>query len=320
VGDPTEHGDLLRGGEGSSDVTIESQRAWRAHDDVHQCTDHGAEKCYLGSRTVVINNRMAVRKGDYITDEAPPNKVSGGASQVVIGDIPFGLFDPERLKEFCKDFCDIIARWKDLLPEERLQEMENALNKQLTKSGVPPVKLGTRDVTLSRGFFDQRTWQAIISGPVVNENELYTLGTNSQSGGLSRVLLHEGRHAEQYFTLLRQRVPASGQTPEQYSRATSIDLSVVQAAAGAPLTPGTLDAVFAHAMDEAYFGRPEHRGRIIQGMKANPNNKALEPEYQALAEEQDAFNADSYACDCNPWPEPEQKGKGRQRRRGQDGP
>src|SRR5262249_22116006 len=145
VGDPTEHADPLRGSEGSPDVVIENKHAWRAHDDHHECTDHGTEKCYLGSKTVLINNRMAVRRDDYITDEALPNKVTGGASQVIIGDIPFGLFDPERLKEFCKDFCELIAKWKDLSPEERLQELEQVLNKQLMKLGVPPVSLGTHD-------------------------------------------------------------------------------------------------------------------------------------------------------------------------------
>jgi uncharacterized Zn-binding protein involved in type VI secretion len=101
VGDLTSHGDQPLGpGPGSPNVYIGGKRrAWRARRDYHQCplttgsVPHMGGIVDTGSRTVLINNRRAARKGDSIKESGPPNKESGppntikkGCKDVLIGD------------------------------------------------------------------------------------------------------------------------------------------------------------------------------------------------------------------------------------------
>jgi uncharacterized Zn-binding protein involved in type VI secretion len=94
-------------GMGADIVEIDSKHAWRAVQDSHSCTcppppppPHGLEKVFMGSMTVLINNKMACRMTDVLLGANVPNPIVGGCSTVLIGDIPFGLADPRTLEEY----------------------------------------------------------------------------------------------------------------------------------------------------------------------------------------------------------------------------
>jgi len=74
--DMTAHGKPATPGLGSTNVFIGKKNAWRTISDTHLCplstpTPHGPEKCYLGSTTVFINNKMACRLGDILQGAGP---------------------------------------------------------------------------------------------------------------------------------------------------------------------------------------------------------------------------------------------------------
>lgn len=90
VTDPTAHGPPLTGA-GSPTVLIEGLPAWRAAVDVHTCplssgpVPHVGGVVTVGSATVLIEGVSAVRQGDTIVENGPPNTVVGGSPTVQVG-------------------------------------------------------------------------------------------------------------------------------------------------------------------------------------------------------------------------------------------
>jgi len=91
LADMTAHGTPLVPGPGSTNVLIGGKPAWRANIDFHTCplftglVPHVGGVVTLGSVTVLINGMAAVRQGDQIIENAPPNVVAQGEPTVLIG-------------------------------------------------------------------------------------------------------------------------------------------------------------------------------------------------------------------------------------------
>src|SRR5688500_7086843 len=87
--DPTAHVVPAAPGPGASTVLIQDRPAWRTILDQHACplptpTAHGPEKVYLGSTTVLINDKMACRMADCLQGMGPPNFFYMGSPTVLI--------------------------------------------------------------------------------------------------------------------------------------------------------------------------------------------------------------------------------------------
>jgi uncharacterized Zn-binding protein involved in type VI secretion len=91
VGDLTSHKTPLGPSLGSINVLIGGKPAWRAQVDRHLCplstgtVPHVGGVVQVGSKTVLINNRPAVRQGDLIVENGPPNPIAKGEPTVLIG-------------------------------------------------------------------------------------------------------------------------------------------------------------------------------------------------------------------------------------------
>jgi len=81
----------LSPGLGSLNVIIGGKPAWRALLDFHACpsstsrVSHVGGFVMIGSTTVFINKVPAARKGDRIIEIGPPNTITTGKSNVLIG-------------------------------------------------------------------------------------------------------------------------------------------------------------------------------------------------------------------------------------------
>ena len=90
LGDMTSHGTPLGPGPGSPNVLIGGLPAWRPV-DFHTCplltgtVPHVGGTVALGSTTVLINGFPAVRQGDSIIENGPPNTIVTGCPTVMIG-------------------------------------------------------------------------------------------------------------------------------------------------------------------------------------------------------------------------------------------
>ena len=91
VGDMTSHGNPLGPGPGCPNVRIGGLPAWRAGVDLHACplvtvlVPHVGGTVLLGSTTVLIGGLPAARQGDQVVEAGPPNAITLGCPNVIIG-------------------------------------------------------------------------------------------------------------------------------------------------------------------------------------------------------------------------------------------
>lgn len=280
----------LTPGPGSLDVSIGNKPAWRANIDSAMCTTpiappapapHGPEKCYLGSLSVMINNQMAVRQDDILIGAGPPNQVAIGFPTVLIGDFGFGLTDPANMTEFCKEFTQLMSDWATLTPEQRRARLEDAINRQLGKSGLP-----RQSVTGSASHAPGNAQYSFQSGALeISQAQLNSATLSSQSARqLANAVYHEARHAEQWHGMARLAA-GRGQSAAQIQSSMFVTPATAQAAAANPLTGTSAQSNLASASyDSVYGSRGGYRNDVLNDIQNRYS------EYRALPEEQDAWN------------------------------
>jgi uncharacterized Zn-binding protein involved in type VI secretion len=287
----------LTPGPGSVDVSIGNKPAWRANIDTAACTTpiappapapHGPEKCYLGSLSVMINNQMAVRQGDILIGAGPPNPVLLGFPTVLIGDVGFGLMDPANMSEFCKEFTQLMNDWATLTPEQRRARLEDAINRQLGKSGLPRQSVvGNASHAPGNAQYSYQSGALEVSQSQLNSASLSPQGARQ----LANAVYHEARHAEQWH-LMARLAAGRGQSAAQIQSSTFMTPATAQAAAANPLTGTSAQSNLANASYDSVYGP---RGAYRNGVLNDIQNRYSE--YRALPEEQDAWNTgDTLPC------------------------
>lgn len=320
VGSTVQHNNLtLTPGPGSPDVSVQGQAAWRAFDDQNDCTaavtgpppaagatatpaatgtpapppSHGTEICYVGSFSVLINNRMSVRQGDALLGADAPNVVTVGDSTVMIGDIPFGLADSRNLDAFCDEFRNIIDNWLSLTSDERLDGLAGAINPQLAKSGLPEVIIEPTALPPNvMGLADSAGWGLEIEATLFGSGAL----TQQQKQDLGKSISHEARHMEQAYAAARYVASLPGATAADISTELGIPLSVAEAAMDDPAPLGTQVGVYGQVMYETFFGSlSSYTSQVVADATANTNSYTF-PRYANLPSEADAFGAMTQGC------------------------
>lgn len=310
--DPTAHGPPLVPGPGAiapKPVFINGRPALRAPKDTNSCVipiappapaPHGPEKCVLGSVTVLINSQMAVRMGDLWVGAGPPNSVVMGSPNVLIGDVGFGLADPANMDEYCEGFRQLVRDWPGLTPEQRRQRMADLVNRQLAKSGCPPVGVNSNPAlagTSTRGQFSFSTWNIDMNPDLLASNSLSTQDART----LANTLYHEARHSEQWWDAARVAA-GGGSNAAQISTSMGIPPSTASAAAASPASGTSPAAVMGRATQRSVYGAGhDHREGVFAAMRNNPPGsparQAAYQQYRALPEEQDAWRTgDSLPC------------------------
>lgn len=311
VGDPTQHLAVpLAPGPGAAAggaVMIEHAPAWRALVDVHVCpmpiappspAPHAAEKCVAGSFSVLINLQMAVRAGDNLIGLGPPNVVVRGATSVLIGDLPFGLLDASNTKEFCAEFAKIKKDWDKMTPDQRRAALATAANRQLGKSGVPPVGINSVPFAQAtrRGELNFQTWSLDINSSLLGRSTL----TSAEARGLANTVYHESRHAEQWFSMARVQAAAPGASAGQLAAATGMPPSVVTSAMRSPLRLNeSPQAVFGAAMNRSVYGADgNYRNDVLRRLSSSSRTQTTYDQYRALPEEADAWKTGDATDGC----------------------
>lgn len=161
--------------------------------------------------------------------------------------------------------------------------MEKMLNKQLKKSGTPPIKLKPKQMGPDDdGAFNFRSWKI-----KVNKDRLGDTMTPKQFKDLAKTIYHEARHAEQWFAAaaFKAGTNAAG-SPIR------IPGKVAGAAANSPLgsNQSPMGVLGEATHRSAYGDGRNHRQTVLNKPDSDP---VAYPQYRGLAEEQDAFGVDN---------------------------
>jgi uncharacterized Zn-binding protein involved in type VI secretion len=284
--DPTVHLPVPAApGPGAPTVLIGGLPAWRALLDTHACVastpmPHGAEKCYMGSTTVLINNQMACRMTDILQGLGPPNPFSMGCPTVVIGDNGFGMAATAAKGGFSAAMRKLLDGWDTSTRPERLKAIQAALNAALPP-GMQPLSV-SENVFLdpdTLGQFGFRKWSVQINPRIMNGSM-----DAARMAKLCNTAYHEARHAEQWWNMAQHRV-AQGASAVKIAQEMAIPTSVARAAGAHPAEVGTSEGAMGETVFEAVYGsRRVYRNRVLEF-----GDKDAYAQYRALPEEQDAW-------------------------------
>lgn len=132
-----------------------------------------------------------------------------------------GLDTPENKQAFVQEFRKLRKEWPSITgrleprPEALGRRIEQLVNAQLQKVGVPPVSAVPGFLTDNvQGQFRPSTWEMKISREILKPQSL----SDAQAGDLAAAIYHESRHAEQTYLVSRLRAAvlgAKGTTAEQ---------------------------------------------------------------------------------------------------------
>ena len=177
--------------------------------------------------------------------------------------------------------------WDHLTEEERVEAMENMVNKQLAKSDVAhtPVKVVDSISGIGNGAFNRKSWRIKISKDGVQGR------LNKET---AKLLYHEARHAEQTFAAARRRGGRGMKLPTRIRS---------EAYGNALPKNSSPTALLGDMLYESMFSevRGRKRGRIMREMRDESKPEALrelrDEQYRNLPEEKDAYDLDK-RVDC----------------------
>ncbi|ABC32261.1 hypothetical protein HCH_05604 [Hahella chejuensis KCTC 2396] len=138
----------------------------------------------------------------------------------------WGLTTDECVGEYTAEVKDVFSRWETLSPSEKLKELGAKLNRQLTKEGIPGIFI--HDESIKGAQFDFREWKIVVDSSLIMKSSL----TQDEQMQLADHLLHEARHAEQWFGM-GQLHAANGGHPSEIG----LPGVVAEAAKMTPLNP-----------------------------------------------------------------------------------
>jgi uncharacterized Zn-binding protein involved in type VI secretion len=313
ITDRTAHGPPITG-TGFRTVRIGNLNAWRVSDRsvCAMCTPagtpHGPGMVLKGSFTVLMGSLPAARMSDMLIEPAglpQNNPIVGGAANVKIGDLPFGLMDPDILKAFCRAWRKLLDDWDGLTPDERKQRTKDMLDNALEQSGSPKLEDITENAATSANA-SFTPWENVINMP-----SGFFAGPKP-AGRVGRTLIHEARHAEQTFHAARYAANSASSGAGIVSRMNGgVHPSVANAAARNPAhrnSPagqlGRMDFKQNHGIDEYGSSWNNHvrqnQQDIYQRHGCNsPEYQQAIQDYYGLPNESDAENvADALGKIC----------------------
>ncbi|WP_431688137.1 hypothetical protein [Hahella sp. NBU794] len=225
----------LGGNPGWSSAPSEARNASSSTTPSSPATTQTSIKQQGSENAQIQSNKAAAQEAQpFFEDSAPPPKPAIPKAQPS-NETEFnqpenckgwGLTTDECVNEYTAEVKDVFNRWGTLSPEERSGELSAALNKQLAKEGIPAISIISRPI--KGALFDFKYWVVLVDKSLIMQSSLAQV----EQMQLADHLLHEARHAEQWFGM-GQLYAAKGGDPND------IDLraDVAEVARMNPLDP-----------------------------------------------------------------------------------
>ena len=208
---------------------------------------------------------------------ANADDIQAGQRIAIVPTATYGLDNNASVRAFIADVVPLQRDWAKLTPAQRLDRLGDALNERLRAAGVPEVNVRAGGVGTANGVYDFNVHTIRIDPATLNQRTI----TSDQLRGVADTLLHEGRHAQQWFDMARLEV-ARGNDPADMG----LPADVVQSARDAPaLDPASARGRFTAAMYESVYGTGSAARNAVLGNITAANYE----DYRRLPEEADAW-------------------------------
>lgn len=208
--DITLHGSkVLTDGQGSPDVIINDEGAWREQISKHKCDAHGEEAVLAGVQQIYINDVRAVRLHDYLVAGGILDPIVTGSPDVFMGDDGFGL---TQKSEFCAKFNELMSKWPTMTPAERQTATESLVGDVAKSKGMPAPRMtyDNGSATFNPGNWTMnlpRNHLEVYGGRAAGKGgDIFQEGTLSsyEQCRFGKSMVHELRHQTMAWNALRK--------------------------------------------------------------------------------------------------------------------
>lgn len=191
-----------------------------------------------------------------------------------------GLRSEESVDEFVEDVHGVMH--SSMSVDDRLAALGGAANEQLTAAGVPVVKLKKEALgATTHGVFTWWEWEMSINETRLSEAWI-NAATQEDQADLISTVLHEARHAEQFFTVARLLAGLHDLDAAKINSQLNVPIDIATLAAASPILECTMANGPAFDWYESVYGTGKaHRETVLT---TTPRSY---PDYRNLAEERD---------------------------------
>lgn len=188
-----------------------------------------------------------------------------------------GLATQEVEEEFAQDYLGV--DWSSLKSaDERGGKMVELINKQLKAAGVPECAYRVEDLGEDSGQFDFTDWNILVGNDFLSKPKL----TTRQLNDFANTVIHEARHAEQWFNMA-QKMAGEGKKAKEIQNEMGIPARIAKAAAANPIGKQTVKFAVAKNWYESVYGSgSDHRDKAL-------GDDGTYEDYRNLPEEHDAW-------------------------------
>lgn len=188
-----------------------------------------------------------------------------------------GLATAETEQEFAQDYLGI--DWTSLkTAEERGSKMVDLINKQLKAAGVPECAVRVGDLGEDSGQFGFDDWTILVGNDFLSKEKL----TRKQLDDFANTIIHEARHAEQWFNMA-QKLAGEGKKTKDIADEMGIPNKIAKAAFENPIGKGTSKFLVSKNWYESVYGSgSDHRDKTL-------DDDGSYEDYRNLPEEHDAW-------------------------------
>lgn len=162
---------------------------------------------------------------------------------------PFGLAEAEAAATFSTAAGRTREEWEELTPQQRLDQLAEAVGDLLEARGVPLPTFVQAD-TNSRGSFDYTLWRINVNRSLLEVDA----PSRADIESLAETVYHEARHCEQFFEMARMRA-GEGETARAIAQEMEIPARIATEARQRPLDQDSVQAALAGGWYEEYYGR-----------------------------------------------------------------
>lgn len=150
------------------------------------------------------------------------------------------------MRSYVQKMRGVQRDWPSLSQNARLARVQAVANATLQQDGIPTFPIDTQALGAGRGGqFDPQRWAMTMSEGLFGGNSL----SDDKAGELAATVLHESRHAEQFFLVARRRA-AQGADARAITRAVGIPGEIATAARARPLPPAGSPDTPEHMLNE----------------------------------------------------------------------
>lgn len=191
-----------------------------------------------------------------------------------------GLRSEESVDEFVHDVHGILHTSMTL--DDRLAALKGAANERLEAAGVPDIKFASKALDAdTHGIFTWWEWEMSINETRLADDWI-NAATQEDQADLVSTVLHEARHAEQFYTVARLLAGLHDLDADAIHSQMNIPVEVATVAAADPIRECTMANGPAFDWYESVYGSgKDHRHDVLT---TDPMNYE---DYRNLAEERD---------------------------------